>query len=125
MTVFLFEKKDARAFGLFGKLTGHAYKLRENGSPCGLSTMETTGGEHCLSTCHTSDMYFYIIDGEADFSVGGELFPVKASDVVWVPKNTEYGYAGKLRYVLFMSPAFSEGCETRTEKSIYVKASDE
>ena len=114
-----FTRDAAYKFDLFGQLTGYAYNSAEDYPHACVSYLETEGGEHKLATCHTSDLFYYIIDGEGEFSVGGTLFKVRATDAVLVPKNTEYGYAGKMKYVLFMSPAFTEGCETRTEKSIY------
>ncbi|MGE0252149.1 MAG: cupin domain-containing protein [Dongiaceae bacterium] len=116
---YLFTRERAQKFELFGELTGYAYNSAEDYPGACVSYLETQGGEHKLSTCHTSDLFYYIIEGEAEFSVGGKLFKVKATDAVLVPKNTEFGYAGKMKYILFMSPSFTEGCETRTDKSIY------
>ena len=119
MKKYHFTKADAVPFELFGQLTGYEYNSAAEHPDCCLSYLETQGAEHKLSTCHTSDLFYYILDGEADFSVGGKLFSVKATDAVLVPKGTTYGYAGTMKYVLFMTPAYTDGCETRTDKSIY------
>jgi mannose-6-phosphate isomerase-like protein (cupin superfamily) len=119
MKKYHFTKDGAYKFDLFGQLTGYAYNSAEDHPDCCISYLETSGGEHKLSTCHTSDLFYYIIEGEAEFSVGGKIFSVKATDAVLVPRETEYGYSGKMKYVLFMTPSFTDGCETRTEKSMY------
>ena len=121
MQKYHFTRDAAHKFELFGKLTGYAYNGAADYASCCVSYLETTGGEHKLSTCHTSDLFYYIIAGTGEFSVAGKIFPVKATDAVLVPKNTEHGSSGKLKYVSFMAPSFTEGCETRTEKSMYDK----
>lgn len=112
-----FKRKNADKFELFGSLTGYAYNTAEDYSGCGIAYLEAVNDEHLLSTCHTSDLFYYIIDGEAEFNIAGKRFFAKATDAVLVPKNTEYGYKGTMKYVLFMSPAFTEGCETLTDTS--------
>jgi mannose-6-phosphate isomerase-like protein (cupin superfamily) len=114
-----FAKDGAYKFDLFGQIIGYSYNTAKDHAACCLTYLETSGCEHKLSTCHTSDLYYYIIEGEGEFSVGGEIFSVKATDAILVPKETEYGYSGKMKYILFMTPAFVEGCETRTEQSMY------
>lgn len=113
-----FKRDDAYKFELFGELTGYAYNSDEDYPNACVSYLETYGGEHKISNCHTSDLFYYIIEGNGEFYVGGERFKVGPTDAVLVPKNTDYGYVGKMKYVLFMTPSFTEGCETRTDKSI-------
>ena len=121
MKKYHFTRDGAYKFDLFGQLTGYAYNSAEDHPDCCISYLETSGGEHKLSTCHTSDLFYYIIEGAGEFSVGGKIFKVNATDAVLVPRETEYGYSGKMKYVLFMTPSFTEGCESRTDKSMYDK----
>lgn len=114
-----FSRDDAEKFELFGQLKGYAYNSHDDHAGCCVSYLETYGGEHKLAKCHTSDLFYYIIEGTGRFSVNGEQFDVKATDAILVPKNTEYGYDGKMKYVLFMTPSFTEGCETRSDKSMH------
>lgn len=114
-----FTRAAAIPFELFGQLTGYEYNSATEHADCCVSYLETSGGEHKLSTCHTSDLFYYIIEGEADFRVGDKLFKAQATDAVLVPRGTPYGYCGTLKYVLFMTPSYTEGCETRTNQSIY------
>ncbi len=113
---YLHKLSEATKFGLFGTLSGHSYNASLTSGE--VSYLEADDGEHKLSTCHTSDLFYFVIEGQGKFMVGGERFPVNATDVIVVPKNTEYGYKGSFRYVLFMTPPFTEGCETRTNRSI-------
>ncbi|MGE3769515.1 MAG: cupin domain-containing protein [Bdellovibrionales bacterium] len=118
MPQYHFTRDRAKVFELFGQLKGYSYNSHEQFSRCCVSYLESKGHEHKLSTCHTSDLFYYIIDGAGEFMVGGERFQVKATDAVLVPRETEYGYIGDMKYVLFMTPSFTEGCETRTERSL-------
>ena len=74
----------------------------------------TLEGECTLCTCHTSDLFYYVIGGEAVFVVGGERMVVPHGDAVVVPRGVEFGYYGKMEYLLFMCPGYTDGCETRT-----------
>ena len=116
MTQYLYTRDKAFQFDLFGQITGWAYNSAEAFPRADLSYLETSG-EHKLSTNTVSDLYYYILEGEATFVVGGERLQVKATDAVLVPKHTEYGYFGTIKYLLFMTPAFTEGCEIRTDIS--------
>jgi mannose-6-phosphate isomerase-like protein (cupin superfamily) len=107
---------ETRKFELFESLTGYAYDSDLKSG--GISYLEAVNDEHKLSTCHTSDMFYFVIEDSAIFQVGGKKYSVSDKDLVIIPKNTEYGYKGTFKYVLFMSPPFSEGCETRTNISI-------
>lgn len=118
MKKFHFTKEKAFKFDLFGNIAGYEYNSAADHAECCLTYLETSGGDHKLSICHTSDLFYYIIEGEGKFSVDGKIFPVQATDAVLVPKETEYGYTGTMKYILFMTPSFTEGCETRSEKSI-------
>lgn len=117
---YLFNKENANEFELFGKLKGHAFWGADKFARANISYLETLSetSEHKLSTCHTSDLIYYIIEGEGEFCVDKKIFKVKSGESVLVPKETEYGYIGKMKYVLFLTPAFTEGCETRTERSL-------
>jgi hypothetical protein len=116
MTQYLYTREKSEKFELFGELKGHAYNSHEQFPRACISYLEADG-EHKLSTCLTSDLYYYILSGEGEFAVGGERFKVKATDAVLVPKNTEYGYFGKMNYVLFMTPSFTPECEIRSDRS--------
>lgn len=119
MTQYHYTRKAANSFELFGELKGFSYNSHDQFPRACVSYLEADG-EHKLSTCLTSDLFYYIITGEGEFMVGGERFKVAATDAVLVPKNTEYGYFGKMSYVLFMTPSFTPDCEIRSERSMRV-----
>ena len=49
---------------------------------------------------------YYVIDGEGKFSINGEIYSVKKEDIIAIPPNTEFVFAGKMRLLLIMNPAF-------------------
>lgn len=117
-TAYKRTRAAASTFELFGQVKGWAYNQAGDHPDCCLSYLEVQGHDHNLSTCHTADLYYYIIEGAGEFSVAGQRFAVAAADAILVPRGTEYGYRGTMKYVLFMAPAYTEGCETRTERTI-------
>lgn len=62
-----------------------------------------------LDKYHTnvrSKKIYYVIDGEGKFSINGEIYSVKKEDIIAIPPNTEFVFAGKMRLLLIMNPAF-------------------
>lgn len=102
-------------FELFNAIKGRGFDGPH--FPAASVTSLMIDGEHKLSTCHTSDLLYYIISGHGNFSIGGHLHAVQTGEAVLVPRETEYGYWGQMQALLVMTPAYTEGCETRTDKS--------
>ncbi len=63
-------------------------------------------GRHEKVVNDISDRVYYIIDGEADFDVGGELGSVTGGDVVYIPKGVPYVFTGHMTYVVMNSPGY-------------------
>lgn len=68
-------------------------------------------GSHRKFINKTSDRIYYFLEGEAFVSVGGEAFSCRKNDLVLIPKNTQYGLAGKARFIKITSPPFSPASE--------------
>jgi ethanolamine utilization protein EutQ (cupin superfamily) len=54
-----------------------------------------------------SDRIYYIIEGKLVLKQGGNELVAEPGDVVFIPKNTEYGFGGSFRAILINSPAFN------------------
>ena len=55
-----------------------------------------------------STKIYYIVDGEGKFKVNGKVIEVKKGDVIEIPPKTEFVFAGKMKLLLMMAPAFRE-----------------
>jgi mannose-6-phosphate isomerase-like protein (cupin superfamily) len=53
-----------------------------------------------------SQKIYYVLDGEGRFKINGKEIKVKKDDLIEIPKNTEFVFAGKMKLLLIMSPAF-------------------
>jgi mannose-6-phosphate isomerase-like protein (cupin superfamily) len=47
-----------------------------------------------------------ILEGEGEFVVGDNIFPVRSTDVIIVPKDTAFDYSGKMKVLLVHVPAY-------------------
>lgn len=54
---------------------------------------------------HSSKIY-YVLEGDGTFCIENERLEVKQGDVVEVPKGANFVFAGKMKLLLIMSPAF-------------------
>jgi mannose-6-phosphate isomerase-like protein (cupin superfamily) len=63
-------------------------------------------GDH--GQVHTEDIerIYYIIEGQGEFTIGGEKMSINTGDVITIPPKTEYDYKPadntKLKVVMFM-----------------------
>ncbi|MFN8475349.1 MAG: cupin domain-containing protein [Anaerolineae bacterium] len=69
-------------------------------------------GQHQELVCDVSDRVYYIIDGQAEFQVGGEpLGQVRAGDYVFIPRGVPYVFSGDMTYLVMNGPAFVPGSD--------------
>jgi mannose-6-phosphate isomerase-like protein (cupin superfamily) len=77
-------------------------------------------GSHGLTKTPVSDRVYYVMAGHGEFIMGGETVPVGPTDVVVVPKNTEYDYwaaSGEtLKLFLVHAPAFDGEAEIKLDR---------
>lgn len=53
-----------------------------------------------------SSKIYYVLEGTGKFKIDGETFSVKKDDCIEIPPNTEFIFAGKMKLLLIMQPAF-------------------
>lgn len=63
-------------------------------------------GDHQLTMSTASDRIYYIIEGEAIFKINKDNIKIKKEDALFIEKNTEYSFSGKIKAVLINIPAF-------------------
>jgi mannose-6-phosphate isomerase-like protein (cupin superfamily) len=81
--------------------------------------LEVTGS-HGLLKNTVNDRVYYVIDGKGEFLMGGSSVYVAPTDVVIVPKGTEYDFWANegqtLKLFLVHAPAFDQDGETRVDR---------
>lgn len=73
-----------------------------------ISVEDCFKGHDKYHTNRYSEKIYYVLDGEGYFKINGELIRVKKDDLIEIQKNTEFVFAGKMKLLLIMSPAFRE-----------------
>lgn len=82
--------------------TGGAWALFEEDVPLGMGPPPHW---------HDWDEAYYILDGEVDFEIDGELIRSKKGDLNYLPRNTVHGFKGAsaspAKVLIFSAPAHS------------------
>ena len=110
-----FKLENASEFGWEG-LKGRAYNSSDDFAGLSGALFEVTGS-HGRTKTPVSDRVYLILDGEGEFNIDGEIFMVKKTDMVVVPKDTFYDYKAlnntTLKMFLVHTPAFDPAKEER------------
>ena len=85
-------------------------KLYRSGK-CRCAYQETEVG-HSEEFRHSKSAFiFYIVEGSGEWIVEGEVFAVKATDVVAVPPGMKFYYRGALKQICITAPAWEQEFE--------------
>jgi mannose-6-phosphate isomerase-like protein (cupin superfamily) len=95
-------------------LEGWAYGSKEV-LPVASASVIDVDGRHGKSKSTVSDRVLYVLDGEGEFIVEDDVFPVGRSDVIIIPKNTAFDYSGKMKLFLVHVPAYDPEHEVSLE----------
>lgn len=85
-------------------LEGYNYNLECEG--ISLTIEDCFKGHDKYHTNEYSSKIYYVLDGEGKFKINNEIFNVKKDDCIEIPANTKFVFAGKMKLLLIMSPAF-------------------
>jgi len=94
---------------------GYVYSNKKDFKNASCALLVVSGSHGKVKTT-LSDRVYYITEGYGEFLVGDEIFKVKKSDAIIVPKNTIYDFwATKNTLKLFMVtlPAYDERYEKK------------
>jgi len=99
-------------------LNGYNYDLICDG--ISLTIEDCFKGHDKYHTNRYSSKIYYVLDGIGKFKVNGELYDIKKGDCIEIPPNTEFVFAGKMKLLLIMNPAFrpQDGIEGK-ENDLY------
>ena len=96
--------KDALQLGWDG-LKVYSYSEKTDFERASAGVFEVTT-HHGKVKSLVSDRIYYVLEGSGQFIINNESFDVSQSDVIIVPRNTEYDYMGKMKLFLVHTPAF-------------------
>ena len=99
-----------------GGLEGWSYGSKDV-SPAASASVVHVNGRHGKSKTTVSDRVVYILEGEGEYVVGGEVFPVHQTDVIIIPKNTAFDCSGKMKALVVSVPAFDPEHEMSLEEA--------
>ena len=100
-------------FGWEG-LEGFAYNSKEDFANASTAIFNVSK-KHGRCKSLVSDRVYYVLEGTGEFIIEDKKISVKATDVIIVPKNTEYDYMGTMKLFLVHTPAFDPSQEVDFE----------
>ncbi len=84
----------------------HGYNYILNTEDISITIEDCFKGHDKYHTNIHSNKIYYVVEGKGKFKIGEETFEVKKDDLIEIPKNTEFVFAGKMKLLLIMLPAF-------------------
>jgi len=72
------------------------------------------GGHDTFLVSRKITRIYYILEGNGYFTIDGRKHDVSSGMLVEVPPKVEYSYSGRMKLVVFASPAWSAGNDTHT-----------
>jgi len=87
-------------------LKGYTYNL--DLKEMSFSIEDVFKGHDRYCTNIRSTHYYYVVDGEGKFSINDDIYNVKKDDFVVIPPNNNFCFAGEMKLLLIMNPAFRE-----------------
>lgn len=71
-----------------------------------MSIEECFKGHDKYHTNNHSSKIYYVLDGVGKFKMNDKIYDVKKDDCIEIPPNTKFVFAGNMKLLLIMSPAF-------------------
>lgn len=56
-------------------------------------------------------LIYYVIVGQGKFKIKEKVYEVQQGDIIEIPANTEFVFAGQMELLLIMNPKFNIECE--------------
>ena len=106
---YKYTEKDALRFGWKG-IEGCSYSEKSDFARASAAVFDVVE-RHGKVKSRTSDRIYFVLEGAGRFEIAGEVIDVAATDVVIVPRETEYDYSGKMRLFLVHTPAYDRETE--------------
>jgi|ERR1022692_2017733 mannose-6-phosphate isomerase-like protein (cupin superfamily) len=101
---YIYHLRDAFAFGWPG-LEGQSYSEATDFDRASAARFKVTD-HHGRVYNEISDRIYLVLEGSGHFTVAGQRFKVTKTDVIIVPRMTEYDYGGNMELFLVHCPAY-------------------
>lgn len=85
-------------------LNGYNYNLESEG--ISITIEDCFKGHDKYHTNVYSSKIYYVLEGIGEFKIANKRYQVKKDDCIEIPPNTEFVFAGKMKLLLIMQPAF-------------------
>lgn len=115
MSEYVKKLKEEPSFKQNG-LNGYIYELQTKDMGLVLEDCFKGHDKYTINTVTTH--IYYVLEGEGQYCVAGEMFKVKKDDVIEIPPNTEFVFVGKMKLLLINIPDF------KPENSIETREND-
>lgn len=77
------------------------------GRPLSVTLFAFDKGEEISSHSASGDAMVYILDGEAEVTIGGEKFTLKKGETIVMPANVSHALLAKERFKMLLTVVFS------------------
>ena len=94
-------------------LNGYSYKIDNSSISIDIEDVYKGHEKYCKSLVST--FIYYVLSGSGTFKINGKKYDVIEGDVIEIPSNTEFVFAGKMKLLLIMTPAFNPDNEIEGE----------
>ncbi len=91
----------------FSKGGMNGYSLNLENKNISIDIEDVYKGHEKYCTNIVSSHIYYVIEGNGKFKINEEIYWVKKGDIIEIPPNTEFVFAGKMKLLLIMNPSFN------------------
>lgn len=97
-------------------LKGYQFDLERKGLDIKYIDCFKGHDQYCKDT--ESSLIYYVLEGRGKFSINNEIYNVEKGNVIEVPPDTEFVYAGNMKLILVMVPGY------KPENNIEIRDND-
>ena len=95
----------------------NGYKFNLENKDIGIVIEDCFKGHDKYTINKVTTHIYYVLEGEGTFCINEEKYSVKKDDVIEIPPNTEFVFAGKMKLLLINTPDFKPENNTDTKEN--------
>lgn len=74
-----------------------------------INYIDVTQGHDNYEISNKCSHFYYVLEGEGIFEIGGEKYEAKPNMFIEIPPHVEFCYTGNMNLLLIMNPPWFEG----------------
>ncbi len=86
-------------------LNGYSFDINNENISMDIEDVYKGHEKYCKSLVST--FIYYVLSESGTFKISEEKYKVNSGDVIEIPPNTNFVYAGRMKLLLIMNPAFN------------------